>query len=590
MVLMDSVPTQLAGRSDGKRSEHWTAVAIIITGIVFSPFAHRISRKPAVLSQMSQNKQIRLLGEIRVVRDGVELPLPSSRKARALLGYLASTGRPHRRERLCELFWDLPDDPRGSLRWALSKLRNAIEVDDQKHLTADRERLALDASELDIDFVQIRNRLFDDPPFIPPSELRQMANALSQPFMDGLNNAGKEAFQSWLAAEREDGRLLATNVYRRLALHPDLEPKEVVKWARHWQEADPYNIDAARTLSSALSTAGRDHEAQTFIGNFRKAAKTAGIDVSAMNALETKQPDLSNVATGEATDAFPRRQLRQQNIGFCRAADGVRIAHASVGSGPPLVKAANWLNHLELDWGSPIWGRTFGSAAKNRTFIRYDERGNGLSDWEVDDISFEAFVRDLETVVDALGLEKFPLLGISQGCAVSIEYAVRHPARVSGLVLISGYATGWRIGASPEERERREAVYTLTKHGWGTNNPAYRHIFSQTFMPEAKPEELEWFDEFQRLTTSPDNAVRFQEAFGNIDVRESLAKVEVPTIVFHSRNDQRISLEQGREVAIGIPNARFVPLDSRNHILLGHEPAWEVCRDGIADFLADNEI
>lgn len=539
---------------------------------------------------MSHKTQIRLLGEIRVIRDGVDLPLPSSRKARALLGFLGSTVRPHRRERLCELFWDLPDDPRGSLRWALSKLRSAIETGEIKHLVADRERIALNPSDVDIDFVDIRNRLFDEPPFIPPVELRQMADALSRPLMEGLNNAGKDDFQSWLAAEREDGRLLATNVFRRLALHPDLEPKEVVKWARHWQEADPFNIDAARTLASGLSTAGRDEEATTFVRDFKKAANMAGLDVSDIDRKQTKPPHPVDVMEGEATDAFPRRQLRQQNIGFCKATDGVRIAHASVGSGPPLVKAANWLNHLELDWGSPIWGRTFGSAAKTRTFIRYDERGNGLSDWEVDDISFEAFVRDLETVVDALGLEKFPLLGFSQGCAISIEYAVRHPERVSGLVLVSGYATGWRIGASPEERERREAVYTLTKHGWGTNNAAYRHIFSQTFMPDAKPEELEWFDEFQRLTTSPDNAVRFQEAFGQIDVRESLAKVQVPTIVFHSRDDQRISLEQGREVAIGIPNARFVPLDSRNHILLGHEPAWKVCRDGISAFLTENGI
>jgi len=539
---------------------------------------------------MNHKTQIRLLGEIRVLRDGVELPLPSSRKARALLGFVCATDRPHRRERLCELFWDLPDDPRGSLRWALSKLRSAIETDDVKHFVADRERIALDASGVDIDFVRIRNRLFDDPPFIPPAELRRMADDLSYPFMEGLNNAGKDDFQSWLAAEREDGRLMATNVYRRLALHPELEPKEIVKWARHWHEADPYHVDAARTLASALSAAGRESEAKTFAHDFKKTAAEAEIDVSDFDREDPKERPPIDVSVGEERDAFPRRQLRQQTIGFCRAVDGVRIAHASVGSGPPLVKAANWLNHLELDWGSPIWGRTFGSAAKNRTFIRYDERGNGLSDWEVDDISFEAFVRDLETVADALGLERFPLLGMSQGCAVSIEYAVRHPERVSGLLLVSGYAAGWRIGASPEERERREAVYTLTKHGWGTNNAAYRHIFSQTFMPDAKPEELEWFDEFQRLTTSPENAVRFQEAFGNIDVRDSLAKVQAPTIVFHSRDDQRITLEQGREVATGIPNARFVPLDSRNHILLGHEPAWEVCRDTISAFLAEHGI
>ena len=168
--------------------------------------------------------------------------------------------------------------------------------------------------------------------------------------------------------------------------------------------------------------------------------------------------------------------MRAQRIGFCDVRDGTKIAYASVGSGPPLLKAANWLNHLEFDWTSPIWGMSFAAMARYRTFIRYDERGCGLSDWNVKDLSFAAFVEDLEAVADKLELDRFPLLGISQGCAVSIEYAVRHPERVSGLVLIGGYAAGWRHTASPEEQARREAVLTLTEVGWGTDNPAYRHI------------------------------------------------------------------------------------------------------------------
>ncbi len=542
------------------------------------------------MSTPNHEIQICLLGEVRVIHDGAELALPPSRKARAVLGYLAASGRPHRRERLCEIFWDVPDDPRGSLRWALSKLRSAIEKDETRYIAADRERIALDGSSVSIDFVKIRDRLFDNPIFIPPDELRQMADALSLTFMDGLNNAGKGEFQSWLATEREHARIMATNVLRRLSLHPEIEPKETVKWSRLWQQADPYNVGAAKSLVANLAAAGRDKEAIQFVQGFKKAFEQAGFDVPDLTAIETTGQVQANLEAGEVKVASPRRMLCQQDIGFCTAEDGARIAYASVGSGAPLVKAANWLNHLEFDWGSPIWGRTFAAAAKCRTFIRYDERGNGLSDWDVEEISFEAFVRDLETVADALGLERFPLLGISQGCAVSIEYAVRHPERVSGLVLVSGYATGWRIGASAEEKERREAVLTLTKHGWGTSNPAYRHIFSQTFMPDAKPEDLEWFDEFQRQCTSPENAVRFQNAFGDIDVRESLAKVAVPTIVFHSHDDQRVSLEQGRELAIGIPNARFVPLESRNHILLDHEPAWAVCREAIASFLTEHGI
>jgi len=332
-----------------------------------------------------------------------------------------------------------------------------------------------------------------------------------------------------------------------------------------------------------LRRLGRSDEAAEVATAYQRVARAAGLEPSADIEESAPFPDSDN------TPSTRRGLLQRQSIGFCQVSDGVRIAYATVGSGPPLVKAANWLNHLELDWQSPIWGRTFQRLAEGRSFIRYDERGNGLSDWDVAEISFESFVRDLETVVDSLSLQRFPLLGLSQGCAVSIAYAVRHPERVSALILIGGYAAGWRIGATPEEQERRQAVMTLTRLGWGTSNAAYRHIFSQTFMPDGTPEELAWFDEFQRQTTSPDNAVRFQDAFGDIDVRHLLPQVRVPTLVLHARDDQRISLEQGRQLAINIPDARFVLLESRSHIILGHEPAWPVCMEEIDRFLAEVE-
>jgi pimeloyl-ACP methyl ester carboxylesterase len=213
-----------------------------------------------------------------------------------------------------------------------------------------------------------------------------------------------------------------------------------------------------------------------------------------------------------------------------------------------------------------------------------------LSDWETDDLSFDAFVEDLEVIADALKLDRFPLLGISQGAAVCIEYATRHPERVSALILMSGYAAGWRLHATPEEQARREAVLTLTKVGWGADNPAYRHIFSKTFMPDARPEDLVWFDEFQRLTTSPENAARFQDAFGYIDVRHRLAKVAAPTIVFHSKFDQRIPFEYGRALASGIPDAEFVALESANHILVESEPALKVFSELTRQFLQERGV
>ncbi|MCK8462936.1 alpha/beta fold hydrolase [Aliiroseovarius sp. S1339] len=539
---------------------------------------------------MGRSLNISLLGELSVSADGEAVALPASRKARAVLAYLAATGRPVRRERLCEMFWDLPDDPRGSLRWALSKLRQVVDRDGVRRIIADRERVALSLNNTHVELRKIWNRLADDPPLIPPPELRVMAEQFEHPFLEGLEQAGTESFQLWLASERENVHLLHLNVLRRLALHPDLTQPETVKWARLWQDMTPLEEDAARGLIKALAQSGRLDEARQSEADFLAGAKEAGLTVSGSLLPEIIDPPEADPSAERPAESRSRQMLRKQSIGFCRAPDGARIAYATVGEGPPLVKAANWLNHLELDWNSPIWGPTFSACADGRTFIRYDERGNGLSDWDVADISLEAFVRDLETVVDALGLERFPLLGISQGCAVSVEYAARHPERVSGLVLIGGYATGWRIGASEEEQARREAVLTLTRHGWGTSNPAYRHIFSQTFMPDSKPEDLEWFDEFQRQTTSPKNAVRFQEAFGHIDVRESLSKVVAPTIIFHAREDQRISIDQGRELAIGIPGSEFVPLDSKNHILLGHEPAWLRCVERTGEFLREHSI
>lgn len=524
--------------------------------------------------------EIALLGELRVTQQGHPVPLPSSRKARALLGYLVATGRPTRREQLCELFWDLPDDPRGALRWALSKLRGAVDQGAER-IRADRERVTFDPGGAAVDWPAIRARLRDEPPLIPPPELLEMEIALSRPLLEGLDAAGSEDWLAWLTAEREDAHLLHLNVLRRLALHPELSGDETLAWARRWKEATPLKEEAARTLIGALAAAGRTAEAAAALRDFEAGAREAGLILSRpLTVVPIKSSE-------KAFEAPPRRLLRRQSIQFCRAPDGARIAYATVGEGPPLVKAANWLNHLELDWNSPIWGATFEACATGRTFLRYDERGCGLSDWEVHDISFEAFVRDLESVVDATGLERFPLLGISQGAAVSVAYAARHPERVSALLLVSGYATGWRIGASADEQARREAVLTLTRHGWGTPNPAYRHIFSQTFMPDADPEDLAWFDEFQRQSTSPENAVRFQEAFGSIDVREDLPRVRCPAIVFHARDDQRIALAQGREVAIGIPGARFVPLEGRNHILLGGEPAWRKCVSECRAFLRE---
>lgn len=520
---------------------------------------------------MHQDLEISLLGELRVACSGRQLELPTSRKARALLAFLVATERPHRRERLCELFWEVPDDPKASLRWALCKLRKVVDAPGRARIVADRERVRFDFDGVNIDIRDVLARS-KGAERRSGQELEFMVRRLDSIVLDGLDGAGDATFDAWLTGLREDVRAARAAVLRELTTHPDIEPIARQIWARRWRDTDPVGADA-----QALAKSPAANQANAVAPTKLDGGTRAASDCNAPQVASSEPADAANILQG-------------QRIGFCKTRDGTKIAYASVGLGPPFLKAANWLNHLEFDKGSPIWGRSFAEFARNRTFIRYDERGCGLSDWDVSDLSFDAFVEDLEMVVDKLELERFPLLGVSQGCAVSIEYAVRHPERVSGLVLIGGYAAGWRHLASSDEQARREAVMRLTELGWGSDNRAYRHIFSQTFMPDASPEDLAWFDEFQRQTCSPANAVRFQEAFGLIDVRHRLAQVTVPTIVLHSKYDQRIPLDLGRAVASGIPNAQFVPLESRNHILVGDEPAWRVCFEAIGQFLAENGI
>ena len=262
----------------------------------------------------------------------------------------------------------------------------------------------------------------------------------------------------------------------------------------------------------------------------------------------------------------------RQEIRYCRAPDGVRLAYAISGQGPPLVKTSNWLNHLEYDWESPIFRHLFHALSRNRTLIRYDARGNGLSDWDVPELSLDAWVSDLETVVDAAGLQRFPLFGISQGCAIAVTYAARHPDRVSHLVLLGGYIVGANKRA-PENREKRRALATLIKMDWGSDSPAIRQMFAMQLAPDATKEQVDSFNELQRRTTSPDVAYRHFEAVGEVDTTEFVSKVTAPTLVMHARGDLQVPFDLGRQLAAAIPGARFVALQSRNHLLLEGEPA-----------------
>jgi len=265
----------------------------------------------------------------------------------------------------------------------------------------------------------------------------------------------------------------------------------------------------------------------------------------------------------------------RQEIRFCTARDGVQLAYSKIGQGPPLMKTGNWMTHLEYDLESPIWRHLYRELAKDYTLVRYDARGNGLSDRTVDEISFDVYVRDLEAVADAANVTRFALFGISQGCAVSIAYAVRHPERVSHLILYGGYAVGWSKRArSAAQKEEDAAMLTLMRLGWGKENAGFRQLFTSQFIPGGTKEQADWFNELQRMTVSGEMAARMHEASGEFDVTALLPQLSVPTLVLHARDDARVPFEAGRRMAAGIPSVQFVTLEGRNHLFLENEPAF----------------
>ncbi len=523
---------------------------------------------------------LKTIGEFSVFLHDQELSLPKSKRTRALLAYLAITNRPHRRDRLCELLWSIPDDPRGALRWSLSKIRSLVNETTIQRLIADRERVSLTGEDIETDLTQIQAQVSDEN--LSVEQLETLLQHLESPFLEGMELNDQSSFQQWLTSERKEVSRVQCKIIARLAQHPDVPRVEQLTWARQWLERNPYDQQAANLLLVRLEQLELTSELNAISKELEMRFKNAGMSWSSQKATNVKQQ------LDQQASLSSRELLTRQRIKFCTTEDDVRLAYASVGKGYPIVKAANWLSHLEYDWNAPIWSPLFRELAKDHSFVRYDERGNGLSDWNVKELSFNTFVEDLETVISVNQLDKFALLGISQGASVAIEYATKYPEKVSHLILFGGYAAGWRINASEAQIKEREAIMTLTKAGWGQDNPAYRQIFSSTFMPSANQEELDWFNEFQRLTTTPTNAARFLSVFGDIDVRHQLSKLKVPTLVIHSLRDQRIPLDVGRDIASQIPNAEFLGLESDGHLLLAREPASRLFVQAIRDFIKNN--
>jgi pimeloyl-ACP methyl ester carboxylesterase/DNA-binding CsgD family transcriptional regulator len=277
---------------------------------------------------------------------------------------------------------------------------------------------------------------------------------------------------------------------------------------------------------------------------------------------------------------------KRQRIRFVRASDGIRLAWAESGSGPLLVKAANWLTHLEYEWESPLWRHWIEFFTSHFRFVRHDERGCGMTDWEVGTLTMDRWLADLEDVVDAAApAAPFALLGISQGAAACVAYAVRHPERVSRMLLYGGYSRGYFQRGNPDAEREFRAILEVLRLGWGKENPSFRQLFTSRFIPGGTSEQLAWYNELCQRTTSPAMAAELMQLRASMNVADLLPEVRVPTLVVHASGDCVVPLSEGRFLAAGIPDAQFIELDTKNHILLEDEPAWTRFKEAALDFL-----
>lgn len=538
--------------------------------------------------------QVSVLGNLAVMRDGAGMQLPPSRKTRALLAYLAVTARPHSRDRLSAMLWPVPDDPRGALRSSLTRLRPLVDEPACRRIIADRENVEFAFDGVTIDILSLRNLARNGTDAMSTDVLREVTQALEVDFLKGLDLPDCHEFQSWCTGEREETRRLRVRLLIALVARLEDQPDEALRHARTLSLLEPANESIQAALIRLLRATGRWREAEDqFQSAQRRLEEFNVVHTGALR--RAVQLPLQAVPPTRAEGRIERMPHAERlcaksashDVQFCRTSDGVRIAYACVGVGPPVVWAAHWMSHLAFSWESPIWRHWTEEFAKDHAFVHYDERGNGLSDWNSPTFSVDAFVRDLEAVVDALGFDQFTLIGSSKGGSTAIAYAALHPERVTRLVLYGTYAQGSRVRGERAGIETNEAMIALIQQGWAQDNPAFRQLLTSLLLPDATVEEMGWFNDLQRLSASAANASRLLRSLGDVNVVDYLPDITAPTLVLHCRDDSAVPFEQGRMIASRIPHARFVSLESRNHVLLPCDPAWPVFVSEVRKFLCE---
>ncbi|MGD9705325.1 MAG: alpha/beta fold hydrolase [Acidimicrobiia bacterium] len=522
---------------------------------------------------------VRLLGEFAVEVDERSVPTSAwNRRNAALLVKLLSLapGRRMHREQVLDALWPdvSPEAATTRLHKAAHFARRAADTD----VVVLRQDLAALAPEADVTVDVERFELLAD---------------------TALRAGDPQAIEEALAAY--GGQLLPHDLYEDWTIHHrqrlDLKHRALLRAGERWAELlalEPTDEEAYLGLMREdLRRGDRTAVLRAFDELNRVLADELGIGPSPEAvgmrtlALAGGEASTDDTPAPPAAPLAPRHAgLGTQTIRFVRGRDGVRIAYATSGSGPPLVKTPNWLTHLDYDWESPVWRGWWQALSLRYELIRFDQRGCGMSAWDAEDISLEASVRDLETVVDALDLDRFPLLGISRGGPIAIVYADRHPERVSRLILYGTYAVGQDTKAETEEqRTANRNLLTSMQIGWGTDDPAFRLVYAHRFMPEGPLEQWKAFTELQRHTASPENAVRLRMEYGQVDVREHAARLQVPTLIIHARDEILRPFDDALQLSELIVNSELVPLPSCNHILQTDEPAFSTLLQEIDRFI-----
>ena len=561
--------------------------------------------------------ELRILGPLEALDEGLPIEVPQG-KPRLLLAVLAvHANRVVSTDRLFESLWgnQPPVSAGNTLQTYVSHLRRTIEPDRTPH---QQGRIVLTRAPgylLSVDPDRIDARRFERLLGEARSVLRSAPNEAAALLRDALSLWRGEPLADFTFEPFAQPEIARLTELRLAALEDRLDAELALgdhaalcgELAQLVGE-HPLRERLTGLLMVALYRCGRQADALRAYADLRSTlVEQLGICPSPAvvqfeQAILRQEPELEwpptthvtpflrsvppERTTGSGLSPVRRRGIDQQ-VRYCQSADGVRIAYAVAGDGPPLVKAATWLTHLRVEWASPIWSRRLQDLAMHRRLIRYDQRGCGLSDWDVADFSIDAWVDDLELVVEAAGVERFPLLGLSQGGAVAIAYAVRHPERVTHLVLCGAYCRGRLVRATtPHAREEATLDLDAARIGWRRDDDAYRQAFAAQFLPDGTREVWDAFNDLQRTATSIDNAVKFLDVFAHIDVSALAPNVRCPTLVLHSRDDLRVPDSQAREIAALISDSRLVLLDSANHVLLPEEPAWPVLLAELDHFLA----